>query len=381
MRIISNILFLIFILSLLSCNPKTKTTGKAVKTYSIALNGSPSSDFYSQIDTAYFIVPETNDSSIIGEIGQAIVSDKLILTDRKTNKVLQFAPNGRHLSTCEAIGNGPGEYVRIDGLFLHRTENKILILDASRNKVLTYDSDFNFIEERPTPVPFGAVSFSMADDHTFVFEESIGAVQSALKYCLFIQDTKGKTQSFLPFEQTASVHFSPRQSLYHVNDTLVFVPTYNDTLYNVFSDKVEPRFRIDFGEQWVDKDFVYAPNWGKDPMLFMQKLADQKFIYFFNLLENRTHIYMDFYYKGEPYASIFDKRKEENTWVKFDTPDAQMKPLTAHGDYYVFPVARTEFAKIAGNNSYQFKGKDAMADIDSRLNEESNPILMFIKFK
>lgn len=88
MRTIDNILFILFALSLLSCNPKTKTTGKAVKTYSIALNGSPSSDFYSQIDTAYFIVPETNDSSIIGEIGQAIVSDKLILTDRKTNKVL-----------------------------------------------------------------------------------------------------------------------------------------------------------------------------------------------------------------------------------------------------------------------------------------------------
>ena len=58
-----------------------------------------------------------------------------------------------------------------------------------------------------------------------------------------------------------------------------------------------------------------------------------------------------------------------------------MKPLASHGDYYVFPISRTEFSKIADNNRYTFKGKSSMVDIDHRLNEESNPILIFIKFK
>lgn len=365
---------------MLSCSQEKGNRGKPVKTYSITIDKTPYFDFFALIDTAYFVVPETNDSSIIGEIGQLSICDQLILTDRKTNSVSLFDLNGRHLSTHEAIGNGPGEYVRIDGLCVNKSQNKLLILDAPQNKVLTYDSDFHFIEERHTPVPFGATTFSLLGDSTFVFEESIGVVKSDLKYCLFIQNTKGETSRFLPFEKTASVHFSPRQPLYYVNDTLVFVPTYNDTIYNVFENKVEPRMRLDFGAQWINENFVYNQALARDPLLFMQKLADQPFIYFFNMLENETHIYLDFYYKGEAYASVIDKRNGKNALVKFDTPDVQMKPLASYRDYYVFPIARAEFAEIAGNNS-TFRGKASMVDIDRGLNEESNPILMFIKFK
>lgn len=379
MRTTCNIFLL---LCLFACTQGSKNKEKDIKTYTVAWENISSPEvFFADIDTAYFIPLETNDSSQIGEISQLNISDKLVLSDRKTQSILQFSLDGHFLSAHEAIGNGPGEYVRIDGMYIDKNKDHILVLDAIQNKVLTYDANFKFIEEKHTPVPFGAMAFSMIEDSTFVYEEGIGTVKSDLKYCLFVQPPNGETRHFLPFEKTMSIHFSPRQSLFHVDDALVFVPTYNDTIYNVFEDRVEPRMRIDFGEQWVDEAFVYNQALGKDPMLFMQKLADQNFIYFFNLMENRTHIYMDFYCKGGAYASVIDKKDNSNTLVKFSDPDAQMKPLASHGDYFVFPLAQSEFARIADSNNYTFAGKASMVEINNKLNEESNPVLMFVKFK
>ena len=187
-------------------------------------------------------------------------------------------------------------------------------------------------------------------------------------------------RKFLPFEKTASIHFSPRQTLYYVNDTLL-VPAYSNTIYNVFDDKVVPRMQFDFGAQWIDETFVYDRSTNQNPMLSIQKLADQNFIYFFNVLENKTHIYLDFYYKGDAYACIIDKSNCKNRLIKFSTPDIQMKPLASYEDYYVFSVARSEFAAIAGNSNCTFKGMASMTDLNNHLSEESNPILMFIKFK
>lgn len=381
MKRFCNVLLLLLTLSVLSCNQEKEFKEKPAKTYSINVNKVSDTNFFALIDTAHFVVLETNDSSIIGEIAQLSISDKFILTDRKTNSILQFDKKGQHLSTHEAVGNGPGEYIRVDGIHIDQSTDNLYILDATQNKILNYTHDFKFINEIHTPVPFGPTAFGMLKDGTFVFEESIGTVKSDLRYRLFIQNADGETRKFLPFEKTASVHFSPRQTLYYVNDTLLFVPTYSNTIYNVFNDRVVPRMQFDFGSQWIDEAFVYDSNINQNPMLFIQKLAEQDFIYFLNVSENETFIYTDYYYKGEAYASIINKKKESNTLVKFDAPDGQMKPLASHGDYYVFPISRTEFSKIADNNRYTFKGKSSMVDIDHRLNEESNPILMFIKFK
>lgn len=379
MKTIYSILFLL--LFLLSCSQQTQNNKEKVRTYNISLENISTSNFFTNVDTAYFVVLETNNNSLIGEIGQLSISNKLILTDRQTNSIMQFDLKGNHISTNTKVGNGPGEYIRIDGLCIYEPKDYIMILDAMKNKVIVYDSNFNFIEERNTSVPFGPTAFSIFDYNTLVFEQSINSTQSDKKYNLFVNNKNGETTYLLPFNKTANTVFSPRITLYYTNDTLVYVPTYNNIVYNIFNNKIEPRLKFDFGDKWIKEDIVYNSSLGENPLKFIETLKDQDFVYFFNELENSTHIYIDFYYKNDSYISIINKKDNKNTLIRLNkNNDFSIKPLSIYKDYFIIPVTTSESTKII-NNNYKFKGKNKMFELNNKLQEENNPILMFVKFK
>ena len=98
-------------------------------------------------------------------------------------------------------------------------------------------------------------------------------------------------------------------------------------------------------------------------------------------MENSTHIYIDFYYKNDSYISIINKKDNKNTLIRLNkNNDFSIKPLSIYKDYFIIPVTTSESTKII-NNNYKFKGKNKMFELNNKLQEENNPILMFVKFK
>lgn len=363
-----------------ACSPKASINNN-IKTISIRLEDKVEADISSIIDSAYFIVPETNDSSIIGTIGTMVITDRIILTDRQTNKIIQFKPNGDHIATIEKVGNGPGEYIRIDGLCTNPKNGNIIVLDAMKNKLITYDTDFNFISEEETPVPYGATTFAVMDNDIFAFEQSINTIKTNMKYNIFIKSANNTTH-LLPFKKTANTIFSPRIPLYNINDTLIYVPTYKDTIYNIFAEKAEARIHFNFGDKWINEEIVYNPVTDKNPILFMEKLKECNFVYFFNELENSTHIYADFSYKDDDYILTHNKINNKQILLKNNNKELfSEKPIYILNDFFVFPISYSEYINMLNSDTFSFNGKENMFQIKNKIKEESNSILMFIKFK
>lgn len=353
-----------------------------VKTLPIHLEDHVEADIASIIDSAYFVVPETNDSSIIGKIGTINITDRIILTDRMTNKIILFKLNGEHIATVDKVGNGPGEYIRIDGLCTNPKNGDIVILDAMKNKLITFDKNFNFINEQDTPVPFGATAFAIMDNNSFAFEQSINSIKTDLKYNLFIKSKDTSITHLLPFEKTANTVFSPRITFYYLNDTLIYVPTYNETIYNIFPEKAEARVRFDFGNKWVKEEFVYDPVIAENPITFMSMLKEQDFVCFFNEMENKTHLYADFSYKGNNYILTYNKTNGKQVILKKRNKEIlQEKPIYTFNDFFIVPVSYSECMDILNSDKFSFRGKEYLHKIKEQIKDESNPILMFIKFK
>ena len=368
------------LLLLVACSSQPSINSN-IKTISIHLEDKVEADVSSIIDSAYFIVPETNDSSIIGTIGTMVITDRIILTDRQTNKIIQFKPNGDHIATIEKVGNGPGEYIRIDGLCTNSKNGNIIVLDAMKNKLITYDNNFKFINEEETPVTYGPTTFAIMDNDIFAFEQSINAIKTNMKYNIFIKSSDNTTH-LLPFNKTANTIFSPRIPLYNINDTLIYVPTYNDTIYNIFAEKAEARIHFNFGDKWINEDIVYNPAIDKNPILFMEKLKEHNFVYFFNELENSTHIYADFSYKGDEYILTYNKKNNKQILLRNNNKEIfSEKPIYILDDFFVFPISYSEYINMLHSENFLFKGKDNLLQIKEKVKEESNPILMFIKFK
>lgn len=355
-------------------------------TYPIDVDKSIESDFFTIVDSISFIKLETTEENLIGEIGQLIISDKIILSDRQTNQLMQFSLDGKNISVLSKVGNGPGEYIRLDAFYVDLQNAMIIILDAMQNKIIYYSEDGHFLREAHTPLPYGPKTFScLAENEFYVFEQDVSSILADFNYNLFIcQENMTNPTMLLPFTQTSSVVFSPRITFYHVNDTLVYVPTYKNTIYNVFKDKVEARARIDFGDKWVKDAYIYNPNNTKDPRGFIEGLEKQNFVYFFNELENNTHLYVDFYYQGTPYIYVYNKLTRKGSVLKSKNKEGfgfKGKPLSTTHDRFIIPITYSEFKKILNNTFVNFNHKESIIQQFSDIKEDNNPILMFVKFK
>lgn len=357
-----------------------------VCSYLVDVDKAITSNLFEAVDSVDFIQLETNNDNLISEIGQLAIYDNIVLSDRRTNQLLQFTLDGKHQSTLSNIGNGPSEYVRLDAFLVDKESGEIMILDAMQNKVIVYSKEGVFLREVNTPLPYGPGSFAKSTQNKcFVFEQSITSVMAESNYNLFVcSEDMSNPVKLLPFTQTSSVAFSPRTIFYYVNDTLVYVPTYQDTIYNVFEDRVEPRLRIDFGDKWVDDEYVYNPNIANDPFGFIEGLEKQRFVYFFNELENDTHIYADFHYQGIPYLYIHNKQTGIDQLLKARDKEGfelREKPLFASSDRFVIPITSSALKDILDDPSIKFKQKEELNEQFHTLDEESNPILMLVKFK
>lgn len=348
----------------LSCS-KRELVDKGKK-YKIDISKVEESNLSLLTDSVYYVVLETNQSNPIGEIAKLKVDDYITLLDRVSNTIQIYSLTGKFIMTISHIGNGPGEYVRISDFIVYPDREEIDVLDGMQNKIIRYTFMGELVAERKVILSSGISRFSILDS-CYIFDQQLRGNKVEDRYNLVQTSFEGAIVSQnLPYKQSFDVVLSSRNSLFFVNDTLVYLPTYSSIAYNVIGTGVEPRYFFDFGNQCMDEEYLYSTS--KNPMAFVNGLKDTHGIYFFNVNESYSHLFLDFMYKNEKYYAVI---KKKNSLIRLFKASQEkgctMKnfPFTSFGDYFVIPVDRHEAPK-------QFL-KDG--------EEDNNPVLMFVKFK
>ena len=96
-----------------------------------------------QSDTSIFesiryIPLETNENSLIGNIGKIIYSNGVFyISDDKNQIIFLFDESGNHIRNAGSVGRGPGEYVSIRAFDVD-SEGNIYIWDAMSSKLVIY---------------------------------------------------------------------------------------------------------------------------------------------------------------------------------------------------------------------------------------------------
>ena len=348
----------------LSCS-KQESVNKGKK-YKIDISKVEESNLALLMDSVYYVALETNQSNPIGEITKIKVDDYITLLDRISNTIQIYSLTGKFIMTISHIGNGPGEYVRISDFIVYPDREEIDVLDGMQNKIIRYTFMGEVVAERKVTLSPGISRFSILDS-CYVFDQQLRGNKVEDRYNLVQTSSDGVIVSQnLPYKQSSDVVLSSRNSLFFVNDTLVYLPTYSPVAYNVIGIGVEPRYFFDFGNQCMDEEYLYSIS--KNPMAFVNGLKDTHGIYFFNVNESDSHLFLDFMYKDEKYYVVIKKNNSLiHLFKASQEKGCTMKnfPFTSFGDYFVIPIDRSEAPK-------QFL-------IDGA--EENNPVLMFVKFK
>lgn len=364
------IIILLNICFLFSCSlPQNRNLENV---YVLNLDEANNNDFYSMFDSVTYISLETQSDNEIGQISRILYHyGKYIVTDMLTNRVFIFNEDGKYYSKIDAIGNGPEEYVQITDITIDKYNERIKVLDAMQGKIVSYDLEGYSVGETKLPVVPAPLHFCQVEKEKYAFDFQRCSSEKEWQYNLFISSEylSGEISKFLPYDKPLDVCFSPRITLQEIDDEVLYIPLYSPTIYTIDSFELKPRYTFDFGDKWVDQDFVDI-EW-KDAGEFMNKLSRTKYVYYFNLLESGSHIYAEFMYKENKYRLVIDK-ETDHLFLQRETEAYKCHyteiPMCCIGNKFVIPLTPFEYNSMIGDEAIQ-------------LPEDNNPILMFVTFK
>lgn len=370
------IMILSSILIFTSClQPSSKSEENV---YKIDIDIAQETYFQSVFDSISYVQLESVEGNEIGHINKILYDkNKYIINDIQTGTIFIFDQKGKFHSKIEASGNGPGEYAQVTDICVDPLTGNIKVMDAMQEKIITFDINGKFMRETSLPVHPAPLHFYQITEDIYAFDFQRCSNEKEWRYnlCLATENFSKEIHKFLPYDKPLGVSFSPRITLFKTNDEIVYIPLYSSTIYTVSSKNITPRYKLDFGDKWINQDFIDI-EW-KDALEFMNKLGSMKYIYYFNLLETDSFIYSDFMYKEHQYHLIINKNNN-HIFLQKDTDKFQCNytgtPMGCIGNKLIIPLTPIEY------NAMIIEKQNSISKTNL-LPEEGNPILMHITFK
>ncbi len=385
---------LIFILS--ACNTSGKSTVEVDENGITKLSIDPMSthddQFSDLIEDVSLIQLETSTESLIGEIGKIeIKGDKIFIQDRSLHEIKIFNMDGTYLGKISNKHQGPGGYNDIWSFSASKNGELIEIYDNRGFKFRTYNLNNEFVEDF-------SIDYLMSD------------------FMKLENDKKVVYSGFLPsynmdgFPNSSRLLFANKSEVYQSAFEYVYSESnpirnvvggfrnlsyYGDTIvlgaeilsfdiYHIFEDSIKKKYQIDFGDEFMPPINMNASE--EEIENYLKSNLRYEYAKISLVLESSQHLFVKYSVKKSMYFFLFDKTngKVYNLQNSFDHSrriDISV-PEYIWNDTFV-GITHAEYYKLVFD-IYKKQGIDPppfISEIDSNINENSNPVLSLIKFK
>lgn len=240
------------------------------------------------------LLPVTwDDSDIFPVQVERILStgEHIVLLDRQVaDAAFIYNPETARLELIGEKGRGPGEYTGVDDIYFDPESNRIILLDGSQGKLISYSAeDFSFADERQ--IGFSATRFSAGPDH-FYFK----AGANPEKMVNVTDRNLEVTGRFI--DNDIRHHFNPVHSLYSSGSKVFYYSRYMNLLFSFENGEKENVRKILFeDDNFTEQDFASAPDIGGDYEAFTE-YADQYRSNFFAIEETPGLVYIFYSFQG-----------------------------------------------------------------------------------
>jgi|GEM_PF-2666448 len=265
-----NIFVFLSLLVIISCNDKNSFDSyQNDKTGSIQIDLAdiPYESKYildSIVSIEKIVKLESSDQSFIGSYDKILIDDnKIFIMDKKsTHSIFAFTLDGNFVYKISNYGEGPEEYLELRDFTVSPSSTTLDILDFGGRKILSYDKNTGEIVSKSSidrNTNFAALEknknkyfvahsnrcgFLVDCFNISFYDEKLSLISSSLE----IHD------KFKDYDYKGNANFSRN------GDRLYFTELFNDTIYEVVSDKNALRvaFVINFGKYKLPDDFKYS---------------------------------------------------------------------------------------------------------------------------
>jgi hypothetical protein len=252
---------------------------------------------------------EESEDNPIGIINKLIVTNTniYILDWERSRSLFIYDREGRFKNVIHQIGSGPGEFVRPDDFDIQKGSGNIIILDGNQRKLLVYNKNGDFISD----IKFGMHinRFIVTNDNHIILDKG-NTISDHSENHIRITDMNGNTVTELfPIpEYSKEITISPRNPLQKfLGDTILFMPSLSDQIYQIHENKISQRYQLDFGKYWPGKSYFEREK-GKHPLKIAQDMLANDYAAFFNYLESKDVLHINFEHKHKPVSFYYNKK-------------------------------------------------------------------------
>lgn len=341
------------------------------------------------IDTILYIPLETDTSHLIGDVYKLIpYQNRFYMLDKASSEAIYcFSQEGRLLFHLNKKGKGPGEYAYLENFSIDKETGHIEVFDRGNRKIIVYDSEGNFIEDRPFPLYM--LEFIRLHGAYYLYTSEDNNLNGVyLPYNLLVCTTDGKKilkRAFPYHEHLHDVGFSGR--LTHNENITTFAYGWQNEVYHLSDSSIKLQYRIDFGEYAIPpKAYVGAIHSDEDMENFVSMVFESDYAFGLQYLaESSTHFTFTYSHKGIQKHVLYDK--VSGNLLNFNgiylAQNLYQAPLTADGNWFYTAIKAHEILDIRAQA--QREGEPALApaltSLMDTLQPYDNPVLLAIKFK
>jgi hypothetical protein len=321
------VIFSVIIVILCSCNTKPKY-GQAEK---IIVRDNNTSTIYSDIiNNCRYIKLETTKECLIGGVDQVIVcGNRIYVSDSyRTKSLFVFDTTGNFIFKINHLGKGPGQYINLGTFNINIMKKLICIYDYDLIKMINYDYNGKFINERKTKYRFTSFDFYKGD--TLIADvanlEYDGINQGS--NILFIEPSGKVYAKEFPIDKKKKYAFIPFCNLAKYKDYYTYLPTFDNVIYNIDNKRnISPRYVFDFGKKWPTDEF-FNDKQGH----FFKRLKLSNFIYDLKYYETESNLFLTFRNGDILRKVVYSKISKKVVEINETGND---KTLGLHNDMYM----------------------------------------------
>ncbi len=333
-----------------------------------------------------YIPLETNDEFVTQGVVMAI-DNKFIVTKNGSNDGDIFVfdrKTGKALRKINKMGKGPEEYSHLTNIVLDEQNNELFINCIVSKKILVYDLFGNFKRSFKHTEDNGYVNvFNYDTDNLICYNRLIlykdGENRGSEPYHMIISKQDGSiTRNItIPFDviktpfideggRTVSTLFPP---IIPYKNTWLLVETSSDTVYN-YIPKKNKLIPFLVKKPTVDTEVFLTMGTMTDQYYFMQTMKKE-----FDFTKGRGFPIADLMYDRQENA-VFKPAVINGDYVKRKKVDMTSHPINSG----IAAFQKLEaFQLVEAYKNDGLKGK--LKEIAAELSEESNPVIMVMKYK
>ncbi|WP_026461429.1 6-bladed beta-propeller [Adhaeribacter aquaticus] len=315
----------------------------------------------------------------IKKIDRVFFADSLIfILDKSLDAVLIFGKDGKMLNKIPAKGKGQGKFTQITDVFFDKIEKKVEVYDGAISKIVIYDFQGKFIEEKNinSPEKSGAMFYKFNNNYFFERITVIKADKGRLS--VFSNNNPSYKKSFLEIPNSISnVAYGVNFNAAIFRDSLFYIPLLDNKIYSVSANDAKPVYELILPEKYlVPEKLVNGPAM-EDYNEFLGIMSNQGAVYgFSHLFMNENYIAGSYKEGYQPWSLKFIYSKRTGKTLNYTKLKSHVVPslnvsgsvIGNNGDYFIINIHHLQYENLPVNTSkFKLKGNSI--------------ILMQIKFK